>query len=51
MYSLFPVSARTVWAYWADNNGVEQGLELTNDPGRTWTDVTPPGLDEPWFLG
>jgi len=47
VYSLFPVSSRTVWAYWgADNNGVEQGLELTNDSGRTWTDVTPPGLDE-----
>lgn len=46
VYSFFPVSTRTVWAYWADINGVEQGLELTNDSGRAWTDATPPGLDE-----
>jgi photosystem II stability/assembly factor-like uncharacterized protein len=38
--------ASTAWAWTQDLNGKPQGLELTTTAGRTWTDVTPPGLSQ-----
>jgi hypothetical protein len=36
----------TTWAWTEDLNGAPQGLERTVDAGRSWADVTPPGLSK-----
>jgi photosystem II stability/assembly factor-like uncharacterized protein len=50
--SLWPVGGQTSWAYTQNvaalSNG-GQGIELTNNGGRTWRDVTPNGYNR--FVG
>lgn len=43
--SAYPIGPRIIWADWAQtSSGIEQGVEISRDAGRTWTDVTPPWL-------
>lgn len=40
--SAYPIGPRIIWADWAQtSSGTEQGVEISRDAGRTWTDVTP----------
>ncbi len=44
---LWPAGASTTWAWTGNMSGVgAQGIERTTDGGESWTNVTPPGLDD-----
>ena len=43
--TIWAIGARTVWASWSQPGGL-QGLSRSLDGGRTFSDSTPPGLNE-----
>jgi photosystem II stability/assembly factor-like uncharacterized protein len=44
LLQIWPVDDTTLWAFSQNLGGGVQGIELTNDGGASWTNVTPPGL-------